>query len=198
MLRVVALLLCLASLVYGRRSPNADLIEQYYKTGPESGRYSNNVVEDALLDVPGLISKYGYPVEVHNVVTEDGYILEMQRIPHGRDTHNTPYILAEAGYDVWLGNARGTYYSRNHVSLNPDSSREFWQFSWEEIGARDLTAMIDYTLQVSGKSRLHYIGHSQGTTVFWTMASLRPEYNDKIISMQALAPVAYMRYNENP
>lgn len=108
------------------------------------------------------------------------------------------YILAEQGYDVWLGNARGTYYSRNHVSLNPDNSREFWQFSWEEIGARDLTAMIDYTLQVSGKSRLHYIGHSQGTTVFWTMASLRPEYNDKIISMQALAPVAFMRYNENP
>lgn len=57
--------------------------------------------------------------------------------------------------------------------------------------------MIDHALRTTGKSRLHYIGHSQGTTVFWTMASLRPEYNDKIISMQALAPVAYMQYNEN-
>lgn len=109
------------------------------------------------------------------------------------------YELAEEGYDVWLGNARGTFYSRNHVRLNPDSNRDnFWRFSWEEIGARDLPAMIDHALRISGKSRLHYIGHSQGTTAFWSMASLRPEYNAKIISMQAFAPVAYMTNNKNP
>lgn len=28
-----------------------------------------------------LIRKYGYPVEIHNVQTSDGYILEMHRIP---------------------------------------------------------------------------------------------------------------------
>lgn len=50
MLRVV-LILGLAGLSYGRTSPHADLIEQYYKNGPEAGRYSNNLLEDALLDV---------------------------------------------------------------------------------------------------------------------------------------------------
>lgn len=30
----------------------------------------------------GLLTKYGYPNEAHNVVTEDGFILTIHRIPH--------------------------------------------------------------------------------------------------------------------
>lgn len=110
------------------------------------------------------------------------------------------YTLAEEGFDVWLGNARGNYYSRKHTTLDPNSrkDKQFWDFSWDEIGNLDLPAMIDYVLQQTGKSRLHYIGFSQGTTSFFVMASLRPEYNEKIISMHAMAPVAYMAHNSNP
>lgn len=31
-----------------------------------------------------LVRKYSYPCEIHRVYTEDGYILEMHRIPRGR------------------------------------------------------------------------------------------------------------------
>lgn len=31
-----------------------------------------------------MIEHHGYPVEVHSVLTEDGYILGLHRIPHGR------------------------------------------------------------------------------------------------------------------
>lgn len=65
-------------------------------------------------------------------------------------------------------------------------------FSWHEMGIYDLPAMIDYILKQTGQKQLFYIGFSQGTTQFFILMSLRPEYNKKIKLMSALAPVAYM------
>ena len=106
------------------------------------------------------------------------------------------------GYDVWLGNSRGNRYSRQHIQWNPDGNRmnrnNFWDFSFHDVGTIDLPAMIDYVLDETSFEQLHYIGHSQGTTSFFVMASELPNYNDKIISMQALAPVAFMSNLKSP
>ncbi|XP_053698634.1 lipase 3-like [Sabethes cyaneus] len=172
-----------------------------------------------------LIVSSGYPVEQHSAVTLDGYVLGLFRIPgsptnppakgkpvvflqHGILCSSTDwiimgpgnsiaYLLADAGFDVWLGNTRGNTYSRKHISEDP-SSVKFWDFSWHEIGMYDLPAMIDTVLQSTHEDILHYIGHSQGTTAFFVMASLKPEYNVKIRSMQAFAPVAFMGNLKSP
>lgn len=101
------------------------------------------------------------------------------------------YNFADKGYDVWLGNARGNIYSRNNTKISVDHPY-FWSFSWHEIGNIDIPTMIDYILNETGESKLHYVGHSQGCTVFFVMASTRPEYNEKIKTAHMLAPPIYM------
>lgn len=163
------------------------------------------------------ITKRGYPAETHTVQTEDGYILELHRIPYGLSgpSENRPpvllqhglesqsgdwivnfgnqslgYMLADVGYDVWLGNYRGNTYSRKHVSLDPDLDKEeFWSFSWQEHGNYDLAASIDYVLSETKFEQLTYFGHSMGTTGFFVLMANRTEYNAKIKTMVALAPV---------
>lgn len=178
---------------------------------------SGNENEDIYLNILQLMRKYGYSPERHEVKTKDGYILTMYRIPsngsqvflmHGllcsADDWVTPgpesgiaYLLANQGYDVWLGNARGNKHSRKHEKLSPEAP-EFWNFSWDEIGRYDLPAMIDYVLNTTGRTQLKYIGHSQGTTAFFVMCSERPEYNEKISLMVALSAVAWMSHLKSP
>lgn len=173
--------------------------------------------EDAVLSIGELIVKYGHPLEKHNVITEDGYILQMFRIAgngsavflmHGllgsADDYviagpesSLAYLLAAEGYDVWMGNARGNKHSRRHVQYTP-SEPAFWDFSWHEIGCHDLPAMIDYVLNTTEQKTLKYVGHSQGTTSFFVMTSEKPEYNKKIALMIALSPVAYMSHAVSP
>lgn len=94
-------------------------------------------------------------------------------------------------------NARGTYPSRGHISLNPNKHKSYWSFSWHEIGIYDLSASIDRILSITNFTKLNYIGFSQGVTSFLALTSTRPEYNDKIIEANLLGPAAFMKNVQN-
>lgn len=179
--------------------------------------------EDLRLNATELLKKYQYPVEEHTIKTDDGYFLTLFRISakqidlaqprpvvflmHGLlgsaddwllmgPGKSLAYLLADAGYDVWLGNARGSRYTR-HVSKSR-AQPDFWQFSIDEIALHDLPAMIDYVLETAKVQKMFYVGHSTGTSAFFALASARPEYNDKIVMMYALSPMVYMSYVRSP
>ncbi|KAI4495300.1 hypothetical protein M0804_001501 [Polistes exclamans] len=170
------------------------------------------------LNTPEIIQKEGYPSEAHTISTEDGYLLTLHRISgkfkshpillqHGLLASSTDwvltgprkslaFILADYGYDVWLGNFRGNTYSRAHKNLSTNDAK-FWDFSWHEMGIYDLPAMISYITNLK-KSNLTYIGHSMGTTAFYVMSTLRSDIASRVQMMFSLAPVAYMEHIKSP
>lgn len=103
------------------------------------------------------------------------------------------FKLADNDYDVWLANARGTEFSRNHKYLQP-TSEKFWNFSFNEIAKYDLPAIIDYILKKTNNTNLHYVGHSQGTTVVMAMLSMLPQYNKKLKTVHLMAPAIYFTH----
>uniref|UniRef100_T1JKB5 Partial AB-hydrolase lipase domain-containing protein n=1 Tax=Strigamia maritima TaxID=126957 RepID=T1JKB5_STRMM len=172
--------------------------------------------DEALLDTSELISKYGYNNEVHDIQTEDEYIIRVQRIPYGNHDHrrklpillmhgffatsaqwvdnrydSLAFILADEGFDVWLGNFRGNAYT-THVNTSYDS-KHFWDFSIDEHRF-DLSATIDYILQISQSNQLIYVGYSLGTTVGFALLSSYLDYNEKVAGIIALAPIASLKY----
>ena len=200
------------------------LTTSYARTISKAATYQNTD-PDIYLNVMQLAQSKGYPCEEHKVVTQDGYILGVFRIPHGRNTKtpgrpvllqhglldsasswviNFPeqslgFILADAGYDVWLGNMRGNTYSRAHVKYNPDTDDAFWDFSWDDMAADDLPSMIKYILTLTKQPKIAYVGHSQGTMIGFAEFS-RPDSSiaNNVSFWGALAPVAHVGHIESP
>ncbi|KAI4350885.1 hypothetical protein L6164_005292 [Bauhinia variegata] len=115
-----------------------------------------------------VITELGYPYEAIRVITDDGYVLLLERIPR-RDARKAVYLqhgildssmgwvsngvvgspafaAYDQGYDVFLGNFRGLV-SREHVNKNI-SSHEYWRYSINEHGTKDIPALIEKIHQV--------------------------------------------------
>ncbi|KAF9357955.1 hypothetical protein BGX26_002747 [Mortierella sp. AD094] len=103
------------------------------------------------------------------------------------EERNLAFVLAEAGYDVWLGNSRGNKYSLKHMFLKPHE-KKFWEFSMDELALFDLPDTVDYILARTGAPSLVYIGFSQGTAQAFASLSINPELNKKVSLFIALAP----------
>ncbi|XP_050454054.1 lipase 3-like isoform X3 [Cataglyphis hispanica] len=180
---------------------------------------NNKFNPDVNLNVSEMIRKEGYPAETHVIMTQDGYFLTLHRIPGGNGSlpvllqHGLfcssvswvilgkgkalAYLLADEGYDVWLGNFRGNTYSRTHISLSSSNST-FWDFSLNELGIYDLPAMITFITNKRSQPLHMYIGHSMGSTCFFVMATERPEIVSMVKMMISFGPTVFMKYTTSP
>lgn len=103
------------------------------------------------------VSLLGYTSENYNVTTEDGYIIDVTRLFSKNKTLNVQnnhpvlfysglncvidvfisnfedkspaYYILNRGFDVWLMNNRGTFYTEGHIKYS-NKDKRFWQFSF--------------------------------------------------------------------
>lgn len=149
---------------------------------------------------------------IYKVYTKDGYEITLHRcslksnslnnlppvlLVHGLmqdsesflcgGTNSIVYHLVQAGYDVWIGNNRGTKYSTNHVKYSRND-KIYWDYSIDDLAAYDVPTMIDYILQQTKYNKLAYIGFSQGSTQGFASFTYNNNLNSKISLFIALAP----------
>eukprot|EP01135_Chromosphaera_perkinsii_P011741 Nk52_evm19s2485 gene=Nk52_evmTU19s2485 len=111
-----------------------------------------------------IVTSSGYPYEAHLVHTEDGYINKLERIPrsnsleavylqHGVLENSAAWVtggtirslafrLYDQGYDVYLGNLRGT-----DDLLHEDKDKhpkEYWDFTLNEHAFYDIPAFVSF------------------------------------------------------
>ncbi|ODV98370.1 hypothetical protein PACTADRAFT_48148 [Pachysolen tannophilus NRRL Y-2460] len=114
-----------------------------------------------------------------------------------KTTKCLPFVLADSGYDVWLGNNRGNKYSRKHLELS-SSSAAFWNYSLDEFALYDIPDTIEYILEATRQESLNYIGFSQGSAQCLAALSLSPKLNEKIKLFIGLSPAMVPRGLNHP
>ena len=70
-------------------------------------------------------------------------------------------MLADAGYDVWMGNFRGNKYSNKHTTLDPKNDWDYWKNGiTTDLGKYDMPAFLDYVTKYSKVPKVTVIAHS--------------------------------------
>jgi hypothetical protein len=55
----------------------------------------------------------------------------------------------DLGYDIWITNSRGTVYSNSHLNYTT-KDKEFWNFTFNEMGLYDVPANLEYIKAQTG------------------------------------------------
>lgn len=174
--------------------------------------------EELILIADEIVQNNGFDLIEHSVALPGGQTLSLYRISNRRPgpvvflmhglfgshedwilagKNGLAFYLANEGFDVWMGNARGNKYfrERDHRDAN---CKEFWHFSWDEMARYDLSASIDYVLESTGRKTMMFVGHSQGSTSAIVLLSELKQYNHKISLLIALAPLAFVSNSRSP
>uniref|UniRef100_A0A8C6ZVV1 Lysosomal acid lipase/cholesteryl ester hydrolase-like n=2 Tax=Nothoprocta perdicaria TaxID=30464 RepID=A0A8C6ZVV1_NOTPE len=96
-----------------------------------------------------------------------------------------------------IGNSRGNTWSLKHKTLKP-CQKEFWQFSFDEMGKYDVPAELYFAMNKTGQKNIYYIGHSEGTAAGFIAFSTYHELAQRVKVFFALSPVTTCTHSTSP
>lgn len=164
----------------------------------------------------------------YQVTTEDGYVLSLWRVTGSNETpvassrgpillsHGDasdglswfnrddlesaayPVKLFDMGFDVWIANARGTKASLGHTTLNYLTDAAYWDWSFNEMGQYDLTAMTQGILEArSGDTcaKVSVITHGSAVTQTAKASLVDPLTSDRVDRVVSVAPCFFLDMN---
>ena len=158
-------------------------------------------------DYKSFISNLNLNLEEIQVVTEDRYVNtiwaltskdEFNRngksiiIQHGLldssftwlilEEKSIAKLLCDEGYRVYLPNMRGNQFSKSHLDYDSSLNSDYWDFSFDEMAQYDLPAIINLIKKRDGVEKIDYMGHSQGTLIFFLSYMTNPNYMEENIN----------------
>lgn len=158
---------------------------------------------------------WGYHCDTHDIVTEGGWILKAHRLSdprrpgppghpvvlqHGILCNSSHFVMCEErsmafwlvdqGYDVWVTNIRANFRA-GHTEFKRSDPR-YWAWGLKEL-AFDLRDVVEFICGATGKPRVAYVGHSQGSGSMYLALSpgICPELGRRLSCFVALAPSVY-------
>lgn len=146
-------------------------------------------------DVEDKLWAEGLTFYPHRVETEDKYVLTVFHVYPSKDEDDTaemrtkgtillqhgssmdgqswfmtenkslPGLLVKAGFDVYIGNDRGTRNSLSHRTMRAKKHTEdFYDFSFAELGMYDSPAVLNYIRMHAKSEKIIYVGYQQAAT----------------------------------
>lgn len=112
---------------------------------------------------------------------------------------NLAVLLANHGYDVWLATSRGSLCSaKPHMKLHKFHSTHepaFWNFNLDDQAKYDIPCEVDTVREMTGASKVIFVGYSQSTFTMFGQLSINPEFAKKIHTFVAVAPITTMMHD---
>ena len=157
----------------------AEVYEQFYQLEDISDAQFYAVTQDKWniamhFHNPSKLRKDSYPVILSHGIASNKYCLDLNR------NLSLAYFLKQAGYRVFVLSLRGVGKSYHN------SPRAYKGFSFDDIVKYDVPAVIQRARELTGASKVSWVGHSMGAMIMQAFLGRYPAGSQDIASFVSL------------
>ena len=91
-------------------------------------------------------------------------------------------LICDEGYKVYLPNMRGNQFSKSHYDYDSSLNSKYWHYSFDELAQYDLISIVNLIKKRDGVEKIDYMGHNQGTLIFFLAYMNNPDFMEKNIN----------------